>query len=295
QEKMRHTYRDSDGNILFHILRLEDKTGGKTILPISYGYFQGGEPTWTIKGYQTLQKPLYNLPLLKTHPHARVLIVEGEKTADCASTLFPNTISLTWSGGAKAVDKTDWSPLFLREVVIWPDNDKAGYEAIESICQQLRKVGVKSLHALDQQILAPHLPPKWDLADPLPQKESFIKDALLRASERGVGLPTFLSHLKAHSLEVDPSTALKILSHTEETLRPTLEKDHTHPEIRSHILNSATQNLQDPHKLQELLTEISDTTPLETISEAVKEPQQRIQFEHNFISLIINNIRISSH
>ncbi|NGX62395.1 MAG: ATP-dependent RecD-like DNA helicase, partial [Chlamydiae bacterium] len=41
QEKMRHTYRDSDGNILFHILRLEDKTGGKTILPISYGYFQG--------------------------------------------------------------------------------------------------------------------------------------------------------------------------------------------------------------------------------------------------------------
>ncbi|NGX62049.1 MAG: hypothetical protein K940chlam9_01542 [Chlamydiae bacterium] len=262
QEKMRHTYRDTEGNTLFHILRLENDEGKKTILPVSYGYFQGGEPTWTLRGYQALPRPLYNLHLLKEQPNARVLIVEGEKAADHANKLFPNTISLTWSGGAKAADKTDWSPLFMRDVIIWPDNDKAGYEAADTICQLLRKVGIKSLHTVDKQLLVT-LPPKWDLADPLPQKEQFIKDALLRASERGVGLPTFLSLLKAHSLGVDTQTALKALSHTEERLRPALSQDHTPPEIRSHILKSATQTL------------LSTTPPLNNLPEATKEPQQK--------------------
>lgn len=78
--------------------------------------------------------------------------MEGEKTADAASKMFPKEkmICLTWSGGAGAVSKSDWQPLFMREVIVWPDNDKAGYEASDAICSELRRVGIRSLHEVQR-------------------------------------------------------------------------------------------------------------------------------------------------
>nr|MCH9625398.1 hypothetical protein [Chlamydiales bacterium] len=155
-ETARYTYRDEDGKELFHVLRLEDKQqlGKKIVLPLSYGYYKGNEEDaqWSLKGYQSEKRPLYNQQLLKEHPNAKVLIVEGEKAADAASKIFPREkiICLTWSGGAGAVSKSDWKPLRGRDAIIWPDNDKAGFEASDSIYKELREIGVKSLREVDR-------------------------------------------------------------------------------------------------------------------------------------------------
>ena len=230
QRTARYAYRDLDGHTLFYTLRLEDESGKKIVLPLSYGYFSGNSdtPSWSLKGYQADHKPLYNLHLLKECPHSKVLLVEGEKTAEAASKLFPREkmICLTWSGGAGAVHKTDWQPLFMRDVIIFPDNDKAGIDASDSICHSLRKVGIKSLHEVDREILAKELPPKWDLADPLPQGKNatFIKDMLLRAHEKGVGLDVLVSHLNLHKVQVDIHIATAVHAQVEEKMRPTLEQ-----------------------------------------------------------------------
>ena len=71
-------------------------------------------------------RPLYNLDKLAARPEAPVLVVEGERTADAAGELFPDYVATTSPGGSKAADKADWSPLQKRQVIVWPDADKAG-------------------------------------------------------------------------------------------------------------------------------------------------------------------------
>jgi hypothetical protein len=259
KETARYAYRDPDGQILFYTLRLEDEAHKKIILPLSYGYFKGNseEPSWSLKGYQADKKPLYNLYLLKEFPKSKVLIVEGEKTADAALKMFPcdKMICLTWPGGAGAVIKSDWQPLFMREVIIWPDNDKAGFEASESICRELRKVGIKSLHEVDRGVLTQELPPKWDLADPLPQGKNtaFIKDMLLQAHEKAVGLHALMSYLKAKSLSMDVRIANQALSCIEEKMRATLEQrvGQRKWEINSILLEETLRMLKYPTQVKE--------------------------------------------
>ena len=98
---------------------------------------------------------MYNLDQLYKHPNATVLIVEGEKTADAATKLFSsqNIVTVTFSGGAGAVSKTAWQHLINRDIVIWPDNDKAGFKASNELVLQLRKQGVNSLKVVDPIIL----------------------------------------------------------------------------------------------------------------------------------------------
>lgn len=197
KETMRHTYRDEEGNVLFYTVRLEEKNnpGKKIVIPVSFGCNpeSNHDPKWEIKGYRAEKNPLYNLHLLKEYPHSKVLIVEGEKTADAALQKFPKEkmICLSWSGGAGSATKADWSYLKGRDVIIWPDNDKAGFEASEAICKSLQKVGVKSLREVDKQLLVQELPPKWDLADKLPggKDARFIDRAILRALKKFVETP----------------------------------------------------------------------------------------------------------
>ena len=56
-----------------------------------------------------------------------VVLVEGEK---CAQTLIDaGVVATTAMHGAHApIEKTDWSPLTGKHVLIWPDRDKAGWD-----------------------------------------------------------------------------------------------------------------------------------------------------------------------
>lgn len=231
REEARYAYRDEKGDLLFYTLRLIDKEGKKSTPPLSYGFEKGKNesPHWALRAYQKTEKPLYNLHLLSQNPLAKVVVVEGEKTADAANRLLnkQGMICLTWSGGAKATDKSNWLPLAGREVIIWPDNDLAGFTAATAICSELRKVGVKSLHVVDPDVLAKNFPPKWDLADPLPQdkKETFIRDLLLNAKEKGISaeqLPFISKGDQTHQI-IERLQVQEVLWRVEERLRPELE------------------------------------------------------------------------
>lgn len=104
-------------------------------------------------------RPLYNQPGIRNA--AQVVLVEGEK---CAQALIElGIVATTAMHGANApVDKTDWTPLAGKAVLIWPDRDKPGWEYAVQAAQAILSAGAKTCHIL--------YPPEeaaegWDAAD----------------------------------------------------------------------------------------------------------------------------------
>ena len=118
-------------------------------------------------------RPLYNQPGMVSA--AQVVLVEGEK---CAQALIDAGVNATTAmhGANAPVDKTDWSPLAGKAVLIWPDRDKPGWEYAAQAAQAVLAAGAKSCHILYPPEDAPD---GWDAADAI--AESF-------------DVATFLSH-----------------------------------------------------------------------------------------------------
>lgn len=129
---------------------------GKKIRPL---WFDG--TAWQFKA-PPAPRPLLNLAQLAQRPDATVLVVEGEKTCDAAARLFPTAVAVTWASGCKALDKSDWQPLAGRTVVLWPDHDGPGNDAMRKLAQMLLRVGAKSVRLVSNP---PDAPEAWDLAD----------------------------------------------------------------------------------------------------------------------------------
>lgn len=129
---------------------------GKKIRPISWN---GAAWEWKAP---PAPRPLLNLHLLQAHPDASVLVVEGEKTCDAAAALFPHAVATTWASGCKAIDKSDWSPLAGRKVILWPDNDAPGHDAMRKLAQLLLKAGAATVRLVANP---PDAAEAWDLAD----------------------------------------------------------------------------------------------------------------------------------
>jgi len=133
-------------------------------------------------------RPLYNQPGMISA--AQVVLVEGEK---CAQALIDAGVNATTAmhGANAPVNKTDWSPLAGKAVLIWPDRDKPGWEYATQAAQAILSAGAKSCHVL--------YPPEeaaegWDVAD---------------AIAEGFDVATFLTHgprLQMHDVadDVDP-------------------------------------------------------------------------------------------
>lgn len=104
-------------------------------------------------------RPLFNQPGLVAAE--TVVLTEGEK---CAQALIGvGVVATTAMHGANApVDKTDWTPLQGKAVLVWPDRDKPGWEYAMSAAQALLTVGAASCDVL----LPPDdKPDGWDAAD----------------------------------------------------------------------------------------------------------------------------------
>lgn len=172
------TYHTAEGDILAHVCRFNLQDGGKVNLPLIYAEKPGASPAWIYHGFDK-PRPLYNLHKLGANPGAKVLIVEGEKTADAAEKLFPNMVVTTWCGGSAAARHTDWSPLKGRTCTLWPDNDisqcyaktheKAGevkpwYEQPGNHVMLIIAELIESTKIawVNNPVWAPH---KWDVAD----------------------------------------------------------------------------------------------------------------------------------
>jgi AAA domain/Domain of unknown function (DUF6371) len=144
-------YRYTDG---FYVARFDKADGSKSFSPFTWD-----GSTWN-KQAPAKPRPLYGLDDLAARPAAKVLIVEGEKTADAARKLMPVYCVLTWAGGASSVATADWTPVYGREVDIWPDADDPGRKAGANLA------GMLLAHCpLVRMVDTSDAAPGWDLAD----------------------------------------------------------------------------------------------------------------------------------
>lgn len=156
-------YRDANGALLHHVARF-DTPAGKQVLPMSWCALPEGGAGWRWKA-PNAPRPLYGVDRLAKRPDAAVLLVEGEKTADGAASRFPDHVGMTWSGGCNAVGNADLTPLVGRSVILWPDADDQGRKAVVDLADRLQRAGARDVRIVD---VPETFPPKWDLADPLP-------------------------------------------------------------------------------------------------------------------------------
>lgn len=143
-----YSYRSAGGELKGVVCRW-DFPNGKEIVP---AVPNGSGWKWVA---MDTPRPLYRLNRL-VEDTRQVLVVEGEKCADAAAALMPVAVT-TWSGGSKAWSRTDWTPLRSRKVVLWPDNDKPGREAMQAIGRKIEGE-VRIINPID-------VPAKWDIAD----------------------------------------------------------------------------------------------------------------------------------
>lgn len=154
-------YRSEDGRVYGYQVRYKPPDRDKEYRPWTYGMHQGDtKPAWKMLAY-TSPRPLYGLPKLAAKPAAQVIVVEGEKAADAAQELFPESVVMTWWGGSKAVAQADWSPLYNRKVVVIPDHDVSGRQAAWQICDLLKDHGSTVALCEPEETK----PPKWDMAN----------------------------------------------------------------------------------------------------------------------------------
>ena len=143
-------------------------------LPMKYAPFSlNPNKTWSMKRPEGLL-PLY---ITNNHPEKPVLISEGEKATRGAERIW-NYDVCCWHGGATGWNKTDWTPIYGRDVYIWADNDEAGIKCANEISKELKGHGCK-VKVIE--------PPKefndkddlWDAAE----RGDFTHDSLLKYIE----------------------------------------------------------------------------------------------------------------
>ena len=93
-------------------------------------------------GSWSMNRPVGLMPIFITENHLdkAVLISEGEKACQGSAALHNYDIC-TWHGGCNSWDKSDWSKIYGRDVVIWPDNDEPGKECANKISEFLKVNG----------------------------------------------------------------------------------------------------------------------------------------------------------
>ncbi len=131
-----------------------DSARGKTFAQLTW---RSGR--WQWKAYPA-PRPIYGRELLVKNPDAPVLIVEGERCADAARAVLKRYVVLTWAGGASNVRRNDWSGLADRDVLLWPDADKPGCDAMAILAQDIVATTKRV------RIIQPNgQPDGWDIAD----------------------------------------------------------------------------------------------------------------------------------
>lgn len=152
-----YRYYDTRGNVVASVVRYEpDGTReNKTFRPYCFRT-EGGAKKWTM-GAPDL-RPLYRLPDIVLA--SSVVLTEGEGKADALAQL--GICATTAMQGSKApIEKTDWSPLYGKTVIVWPDNDDPGRDYGRRVSEHLARLGcsVRVVQIPDGKR------PKWDAAD----------------------------------------------------------------------------------------------------------------------------------
>lgn len=165
-------YRNAAGQLLGYVLRCEFGDG-KITPTITWCIGPDGAMQWCIRPFPH-PRPLCGLDALAEKPDAPVLMPEGEKCRGAGAGALPMYAVVTWPGGGKGIPYVDWTPLKGRDVVLWPDADEPGRQAMighedykgikhPGVAQFLQRIGVRSMRYIDPE----GQPKGWDLADGL--------------------------------------------------------------------------------------------------------------------------------
>ena len=214
-------YLKTNGDIWFYVLRLEMPDGKKITPVVAYSRFPDGSEGFSLVPAPD-ERPLYGHII----PEKQVLIVEGEKAADAAKRMISDTMSVvTWCGGGKAINKTDWSILKGKSVVIWPDSDKSGVATGEQLAEILT-----AFECSIKIITVPDNNNGWDAADAEEEKwdkSKFIKWAKENATQFK-SKPTQSS--KPEKKQKDSTPTPKPNTKIDKPLEPAKQKDNSsHP------------------------------------------------------------------
>lgn len=128
-------YKNARGYATHVAMRFDPKDSDKK--QFSQWHFDELTDQWIAKASKT--NPLYKLNEIMANPDMKVIICEGEKSADAAQKLFGSSkyVTTCWLGGASAWKKTDFSPLFNRDVAFWPDHDEPGYKCMTDVFKRI--------------------------------------------------------------------------------------------------------------------------------------------------------------
>ena len=173
-------YFNPQGQLIACVYRYDPPDGKKQFRPWDAKLRKYQAPT---------PRPLYNQPQMVTA--RQVILVEGEKAAQALVNI--GICATTAMNGAKApIDKTDWKPLTGKDVIIWPDKDKAGWEYAENVAKHLQSEGIASV-----SIIYPpdDKPEKWDAAD---------------AVTEGVDIHQFLGSVMRSEIKTASATSINI-------------------------------------------------------------------------------------
>lgn len=197
-------YRDAYGHLMGYVLRTEIK-GDKITPQVTWCIGPDGSMCWALRPFWN-PRPLCGLDDLAMKrvtitggPAVRyalaapgalvelaagesvggmadrpVLVVEGEKCRAAGAGALRQYAVVTWPGGSKGLRYADWSPLRDRDVVLWPDADVPGEQAMlgycdysglwhDGIAQLVHAAGCKSIRYIDTRGQSKG----WDIADAL--------------------------------------------------------------------------------------------------------------------------------
>ena len=171
-------YRDDTGRLLGAVLRCDftDRSSGKPIKitpQVTWCVGPDGAQCWCIRPFPS-PRPLYGLDDLASKPDAPVLVVEGEKCRTAGADALPAYAVVAWPGGSKGLRHVDFGPLKDRDVVLWPDADQPGRDAMlgytdysgllhDGAAQRAWRAGARRIRYVDVQ----GRPDGWDIADAL--------------------------------------------------------------------------------------------------------------------------------
>jgi hypothetical protein len=150
-------YYDLHGKIIASVVRFEpDGTrDSKTFRPWCFKTVDGKQK-WVMGAPD--MRPLYRLPEIATSP--TVVLCEGEGCADALASI--GIVATSAMQGAKApIEKTDWSPLSGKKVIIWPDKDAPGLDYAKRVSERLLALGCTVLGITPPD----DAQDKWDAAD----------------------------------------------------------------------------------------------------------------------------------